>query len=122
MRAVLATMAKARGRFRHGRRAFSSWLCRKFGSRVGLHELPGDALAVHSHVLKMVLAQLVAALALRPTAVVPARSSVSMMADASTLELKAQILQVAALTDRGQRLNTLSEWHASNTGPTYLPS
>ena len=74
------------------------------------------------HVLKMVLAQLVAALALRPTAVVPARSSVSMMADASTLELKAQILQVAALTDRGQRLNTLSEWHASNTGPTYLPS
>ena len=122
MRAVLATMAKARGRFRDGRRAFSSWLCRKFGSRVGLHELPGDALAVHSHVLKMVLAQLVAALALRPTAVPTRRSGVSMMADASTLELKAQILQVAALTDRGQRLNTLSAWHASNTGPTYLPS
>ena len=70
----------------------------------------------------MVLAQLVAALALRPA--VPARHSggVSMMADASTLELKAQILQVAALTDRGQRLNTLSALHASNTGPTYLPS
>ena len=74
------------------------------------------------HVLKMVLAQLVAALALRPTAVPTRRSGVSMMADASTLELKAQILQVAALTDRGQRLNTLSEWHTSNTGPTYLPS
>ena len=71
--------------------------------------------------LKMVLAQLVAALALRPTALPARRSGVSMMAD-STLELKAQILQVAALTDRGQRLNTLSEWHASNTGPTYLPS
>ena len=69
----------------------------------------------------MLIAQLIAAaLALRPTA--PARRpGVSMMAD-STLELKAQILQVAALTDRGQRLNTLSEWHVSNTGPTYLPS
>jgi hypothetical protein len=71
----------------------------------------------------MVLAHLVAALALRPTAVPVRRSGVSMTADASTLDLKAQILQVAALTDRGQRLNTLSEWHASNnTKPTYLPS
>ena len=70
----------------------------------------------------MLIAQLIAAaLALRPTAVPARRSGVNMMAD-STLELKAQILQVAALTDRGQRLNTLSEWHASNTGPTYLPS
>ena len=33
--------------------------------------------------------------------------------------LKAQILQVAALTDRGQRLNTLSEWHALNARPTH---
>ena len=71
----------------------------------------------------MLTAQLVAAaLALRPTAVPARRSGVSMMAADSTLELKAQILQVAALTDRGQRLSTLSEWHASNTGPTYLPS
>ena len=63
------------------------------------------------------LTQYIAALALHPTA--PARrSGVSMMADASTLELKAQILQVAALTDRGQRLNQLSEWRASNTGPS----
>ena len=59
-----------------------------------------------------------AALALRPTAVPARRSGVNMMAD-STLELKAQILQVAALTDRGQRLNTLSEWHASNARPTH---
>ena len=67
------------------------------------------------------LTQLVAALVLRPT--VPARrSGVSMTADTTILELKAQILQVAAFTDRGQRLNTLSEWRASNTRPADLRS
>ena len=69
---------------------------------------------------KMALAQLVAALAFRPTASPARRTNINMMEhDASTLELKAQILQVAALTDRGQRLNTLSEWHASNGRPTH---
>ena len=65
-------------------------------------------------------AYLVAALAFRPTASPARRTNINMMEhDASTLELKAQILQVAALTDRGQRLNTLSEWHASNGRPTH---
>ena len=69
---------------------------------------------------EMALAQLVAALAFRPTASPARRTNINMMEhDASTLELKAQILQVAALTDRGQRLNTLSEWHASNARPTH---
>ena len=55
-----------------------------------------------------------------PTASPARRTNINMMEhDASTLELKAQILQVAALTDRGQRLNTLSEWHASNGRPTH---
>ena len=71
-------------------------------------------------VTQMALAQLVAALAFRPTASPARRTNINMMGhDASTLELKAQILQVAALTDRGQRLNTLSEWHASNGRPTH---
>ena len=59
-------------------------------------------------------------LAFRPTASPARRTNINMMEhDTSTLELKAQILQVAALTDRGQRLNTLSEWHASNARPTH---
>ena len=71
-------------------------------------------------VTQMALAQLVAALAFRPTASPARRTNINMMEhDASTLELKAQILQVAALTDRGQRLNTLSEWHALNARPTH---
>ena len=76
--------------------------------------------ALRLAVPKMALAQLVAALAFRPTASPARRTNINMMEhDASTLELKAQILQVAALTDRGQRLNTLSEWHASNARPTH---
>ena len=68
----------------------------------------------------MALSQLVTALAFRPTASPARRTNMNMMEhDASTLKLKAQILQVAALTDRGQRLNTLSAWHASNTRPTH---
>ena len=82
---------------------------------------PYKSLARRRGAHAMAFAQLLPSLlAFRPTASPARRTNINMMEHGtSTLELKAQILQVAALTDRGQRLNTLSEWHASNARPTH---